>query len=198
MPHVSDRVRNPFDTRHPCDAVPGYGYADADFHVVGDNPRRHGGVDTGVPFTAAEAGEAVQDVLHEARLVVEKGDEPVVDDVYLNYLYPCVDEPTEDDYNALERYFDAELRAVNAHVLVGVGERASRHLVDVYTTLGSKLGDCPIEQLHADEIRGSGFLVVPLREPTDWTEEDRRRAVARLQDIRGRDYRQTKGVPTKM
>jgi len=38
--------------RPDCESfVPGYGDANADFHVVGDHPGVHGGVDAGIPFT---------------------------------------------------------------------------------------------------------------------------------------------------
>ncbi len=198
MEHVSDRVRNPFGIRYPCTAVPGYGSPSADFHVVGDNPTVHGGRETGVPFTGSEAGDLVQDVLYTVGLLMETGAEPLPGDVFLSYVYPCVDEPTTADYRRLERYFDAELRAVNAHILVTVGETATRQVLDSYTGQARKLSDTPMKKLHATEVHGYGFLVVPLMEPVEWTEVERARAVDRLRDILGRDYRQTKGVATRV
>ena len=41
MENVTDRTSNPFDMRPPCERfVPGYGDANADFHVAGDHPDR--------------------------------------------------------------------------------------------------------------------------------------------------------------
>ena len=37
--------------------VPGYGDANADFHVIGDHSDVHGGVETGVPFTETTASD---------------------------------------------------------------------------------------------------------------------------------------------
>ena len=49
MENVTDRTSNPFGMHPPCEQfVPGYGDANAAFHVVGDHPGVHGGVDTGV------------------------------------------------------------------------------------------------------------------------------------------------------
>mgnify|MGYP002760407047 CR=1 FL=1 len=49
MENVTDRTSNPFGMHPPCEQfVPGYGDANAAFHVVGDHPGAHGGVDTGV------------------------------------------------------------------------------------------------------------------------------------------------------
>lgn len=198
MEHVSDRDSNPFGIRYPCDAVPGYGDPSGDFHVVGDNPRVHGGADSHVPFTGSEAGALVQDMLLDVDLLRFTGDEPLVNELFLSYVYPCVGSPTEADYRRMERYFDAELRAVNAHVLVTVGDRATRRVLDSYTGQGRKLKDVSIEELHATEVRGHGFLVVPLKQPVEWTAAERQEAVDRLDAILSRDYRQTKGVATRI
>ena len=105
----------------PCEAfVPGYGDANAHFHVVGDHPGVHGGVDTGVPFTN-EAGLRLQAALEAAGLLDTAGTEPTVDRTYLSYLHMCVpetDPPSTADYTEMERYLDAEVRAIAAHVLV--------------------------------------------------------------------------------
>lgn len=198
MEHVSDQVRNPFGVRYPGPAVPGYGPPSADFHVVGDHPGRHGGRESGVPFTGSTAGERVQQLLTDAGLLRTSDDPPVPDDVFLSYLHPCVEPATEQGYRRLERYFDAELRAVNAHILVTTGERATREVVDSYTAQARKLADRDLHDLHATEVHGYGFLVVPLLEPVEWTEADHEEAVERLRSIRERDYRQTKGVATRI
>ena len=55
MENVTSGVSNSFGIGHPGPAVPGYGDANADLHVVGDHPGHHGGAETGVPFTDAVA-----------------------------------------------------------------------------------------------------------------------------------------------
>lgn len=189
--------------RPPCDqAVYGYGDVNADFHVVGDRPGVHGGSESGVPFSSG-LGIGVQEVLAEVDLLEDVGGEPVPRNVFMSYLYMCVGEPTEGDYRRLERYFDAELRAINAHVLVPVGERACRHVLREYTAQWHKLRElCAREQgcsgaLHAGEVRGGGFLVLPLMDPGEWDDGDRGEAVSALREVLESDYRQTKGVATR-
>ena len=105
--------------------------------------------------------------------------------------------PSAQSYADLERYFDAELRAINAHILLPVGERATNHVLSGYTTQRHRLGDhLPMDALHATEIRGRGFMVVPIRDPAQWSETDREAIIDRIETIHGRDYRQTKGVAT--
>lgn len=205
--NVTDRTSNPFGIRPPFDrtgpgertAVFGYGDANADFHVVGDHPGAHGGKRTGVPFTETESGWAVQEVLRDVGFVDGPRREPTLDNCFLSYLHACClpdgHEPTGDDYAALEPVFDAELRAINAHVLCPVGERATDHVLTAYTTRRHRL-DLEMASLHAREIRGRGFLVVPIADPGTWGPGDRETIVDRLEEILGRDYRQTKGVAT--
>ena len=206
MKNVTDRTSNPFGFRPPFDrtgpdertAVFGYGDANADFHVIGDHPGVHGGKRTGVPFTGADA-ERLQDVFRAVGFASGPRDAPDLQNCYLSYLHMCAlpngHEPTADDYAILERYFDAELRAINAHILLPVGERATDHVLREYTTQRRKV-DLEMAALHATEIRGRGFLVVPVRDPADWTDDEYEAIVSRLEAILGRDYRQTKGVAT--
>lgn len=170
--------------------VPGYGDANAEFHVVGDHPGRHGGVDTGVPFTD-EGGLRLQRALAEADLLRSVGDEPGMRRTFFSYLHMCVpegDEPTEDDYGDMERFFDAELHAIAAHVLLPVGARATRYVLENYTAQAHKTV-VDMEQLHAKEIRGSGFLVVPIREPSEWDDGDHDELVDGLHTLRSTDFR---------
>ncbi|WP_435186331.1 uracil-DNA glycosylase family protein [Halobellus sp. EA9] len=191
MENVTDRTSNPFGMRPPCDRfVPGYGDANADFHVVGDRPEVHGGLDTAVPFTN-DAGRRLQDALVAAGLFRSAGDDPDVRKTFLSYLHMCAlgpDEPPQSSYDDLERFFDAELRAIAAHVLLPVGERATRHVLETYTAQAWKT-DVEMEALHATEIRGSGFLVVPIREPADWDGTHHDRLVDGLRTLRSTDYR---------
>lgn len=181
--NVTDRTSNPFGLRPPFDrsgpdertAVFGYGDANADFHVIGDHPGVHGGKRTGVPFTEIENGNAIQDVLRDPDIDFASGprDQPVLENCYLSYVHMCSlpdgHQPTASDYAELERYFDAELRAINAHILLPVGEQATDHVLREYTTQRRRI-DLNMVDLHATEIRGRGFMVVPIRNPTEWAE----------------------------
>ena len=190
MENVTDRTSNPFGMTPPCDRfVPGYGDANADFHVVGDHPGVHGGADTGVPFTN-EAGRRLQRTLVSAGLLAAAGDAPEVRRTFLSYLHMCVTDgdPTPDGYGDMERFFDAELRAIAAHVLLPVGERATRHVLENYTAQAHRT-EVEMPTLHATEIRGSGFLVMPIRDPAEWDEGDADRLVDGLDTLRSTDFR---------
>ncbi|WP_243645160.1 uracil-DNA glycosylase family protein [Natrarchaeobius chitinivorans] len=209
MKNVTDRTSNPFGLRPPFDrtgpdertAAFGYGDANADFHVIGDHPGAHGGKRTGVPFTETEAGLAVQDVFRDAGFVSGPRRRPDLENLYWNYVHMCClpngHEPTEAEYDELERYFDAELRAINAHILLPVGDRATDHVLREYTTQRARL-ELDMADLHAREIRGRGFMVVPIRNPLEWEEGDRETIVATIESILESDYRQTKGVATRI
>ncbi|MFB6134235.1 MAG: uracil-DNA glycosylase family protein [Halanaeroarchaeum sp.] len=188
MENVTDRLSNPFDMQPPCeDFVPGYGDANADVHVIGESPERHGGEATGVPFTASRAGRRLQSVLEEVGLIESTGDRPSASNLYLSYLDPCIDDGPDRTFSAVEPFFDAELRAITAHVLVPVGDRVSRHVLERFTTF-------PMEQysmgtVHATEISGGGWLVVPLADPVDWHGTERTAARETLEGVLARDYR---------
>ncbi|ELZ01139.1 hypothetical protein C482_08071 [Natrialba chahannaoensis JCM 10990] len=209
--NVTDRTSNPFGLRPPFDrsgpdertAVFGYGDANADFHVIGDHPGVHGGKRTGVPFTETANGNAIQDVLRGPRIDFASGprDRPVLENCYLSYVHMCSlpdgHQPTVSEYAELERYFDAELRAINAHILLPVGEQATDHVLREYTTQRRRI-DLDMADLHATELRGRGFMVVPVRNPTEWDDGDREAILETLRGILASDYRQTKGVATRI
>jgi len=187
--NVTDRISNPFDMRPPCERfVPGYGDANAHFHVIGDHPGIHGGAETGVPFTGTDAAERLQRALRDGGLLRAVGDAPVVARTFLSYLHPCVPDgtPTAADYAALEPFFDAELRAIAAHVLLPVGVRATRHVLDTYTARDTAV---EMDRLHGVELLGSGWLVVPIEEPAEWDGDDAGRLVAGLEELQRTDYR---------
>jgi len=175
--------------RPPCERfVPGYGDANAHFHVIGDHPGVHGGAETGVPFTN-DAGRRLQRALHDAGLLRTTGDDPEVEQTYFSYLHTCVPtgEPTDDDYADMEPFFDAELRAIAAHVLLPVGERAIRHVLETCTA--RKTADLDVAELHATELLGSGWLVMPIREPSAWISDDASGLVDAIHRLRETDYR---------
>lgn len=203
MENVTDQTSNPFGMRPDCEtpcareieAVFGYGDANADFHVIGDHPAIHGGAGTGVPFTDSLAGEAIQRTLFETGFASEPyDDELTIENCFLSYLHMCCPadgrEPTSREYGNMERFFDAELRAIAAHVLLPIGARATEYVVENYTAQIEKV-EIDMPALHATEIRGSGFLVVPIREPTEWEPGDGQHLIDALGAIQGSDYRRT-------
>lgn len=177
----------------PCERyVPGYGDPGADFHVIGDHPGVHGGEETGVPFTDRPWSERFFGTLERAGLVrdVDLGArDPALGETFFSYLDMCVtdDAPSADDYAAVEPFFDSELRAITAHVLLPVGSRATTHVVEQYTARNA--ADVGVDECHATEILGSGWLIVPIRDPAEWTEGDADALVAGLEELQGTDYR---------
>lgn len=190
MEYVAERTSNPFDLDPPCEEyVPGYGVSNADFHIVGDHPGRHGGIATKIPFTRSESGTRLQSVLEDVGLLRSAGDEPEPVNLYLSYLFLCVGAaaPTSREYAEMERFFDAELRAITAHVLLPVGERAIRYVLENYTA--EPTVDLDVDDIHATELSGGGWLVIPVAEPADWTESQRAALIETLSAVRARDYR---------
>ncbi|RLM59657.1 uracil-DNA glycosylase [Halobellus sp. Atlit-31R] len=191
MENVTDRTSNPFDMRPPCEHfVPGYGDANADFHVVGDHPGVHGGLDTGVPFTN-EAGRRLQTALAAAGLLTAPGDRPEATDTFLSYIHLCAPddgEPTQSSYDDLERFFDAELRAIAAHVLLPVGPRATAHVLETYSARAWKT-EIDMDELHGRELHGSGFLVLPIKDPVEWEPSDEDRLIEAIEALRSTDFR---------
>lgn len=208
METVTDRLSNPFGMRIDGAAVYGWGDPNADFHAIGDHPGRHGGADAArkgddevVPFTGTPAGERLLAVFREVGLLADDRDVPEPPGLFLSYAHPRVVDggngtgPTDDSYVDQERFLDAELRAVNAHVLLPVGDRPLAYVLREHTTLDGKLPP-DAARLHARELRGRGFMVIPVRDPNDWTDEDERALLDRLEATLASDYRQTKGIAT--
>ncbi len=196
-------MRPPFERQDPGShvAVFGYGDANADFHLIGDHPGIHGGERTGIPFTGTRTGDILLEVFRELGFVSGDRNQPLLSNLFANYVHMCSlpngRDPTVAEYDELERYFDAELRAINAHILLPVGEHATDHVLREYTTQRHRI-ELAMPRLHATEIRGRGFLIVPVREPGEWEDTDRERLRARLEAILESDYRQTKGVATRI
>ena len=193
MRNVTDRVSNPFGMEPPCEQfVPGYGDANADFHVVGDHPGVHGGAETGVPFTGTPAAERLQSALLEGGLLRSTGDAPEVEATFLSYLHMCVPEdgaePDDAAYTEMERFFDAELRAIAAHVLLPVGERATRHVLETYTARAHRT-EVAMDRLHGRELLGSGWLVLPIADPATWGPGDDETLIDALIDLQSTDFR---------
>lgn len=196
MEFVADSLSNPFGMAPPCPRyVPSYGRTDAHFHVIGDTPRTHGGLDTGIPFTDRPWSQTFFGVIASAGLCEQldaDSDGPAVGSLFLSYLCMCdygEEPPSAADYAALEPFFDAELRAITAHVLLPVGARATAHVLEQYTARDAESLD--MDALHGTEIRGSGWLVVPIADPGEWTAGDGGRLADALGTLRQSDYRRT-------
>lgn len=190
MKNVAESLSNPFGFDPGCEQfVPGYGDANAHFHVVGDHPGVHGGSESGIPFTDSESGERLQRALVDAGMLESAGTPPDVDKTYLSYLHTCVagGTPSRESYDDIEPLFDSEFRAITAHVLLPVGERATRHVFAVATA--ESADDVDMDDLHATEVMGSGWLVYPIKEPADWTDEDASALVEALKALQETDYR---------
>lgn len=183
--YLTEETSNPFGMTFPCeDAVPGYGDPNADLHVIGPESV-YGGHDTDVPFTGIEAAEQLQDVLHRAGLMDEPySDAPELDNVFWSYIDPCPS--VEGD---IEPFFDAELRAVGAHVLLPVGDAATEHVIRHYSNREKLLND---RIPYGQEVHGNGFLILPIPDPATWTERTPDELVEQLEELTQRDYRQVK------
>lgn len=203
MENVTDVVSNPFGMRPPCPddceggdgrrAVFGYGDANADFHVIGDHSAVHGGAGTGVPFTDHPSGERVLDVLETTGFLVDRdGDDLIFENCFCSYRYLCCvrpgETPTAADYRDFERFLDAEVRAIAADVLLPVGEGPTRHVVEAYTAQAHRLAD--VDDLHATQVRGRGFLVLPMRDPGSWAGDDFEAIVTAIESLLASDYHQ--------
>ncbi len=193
-----------------CDRyVPGYGDANADFHVIGDHPGVHGGIDDGIPFTGETWSAEFFAALADAGLVADVADDPDatgdpdgtpvdreadapfrVVKTFLSYLHMCVSDgtPASESYADMERFFDAELRAIAAHVLLPVGARATDHVLRQYTARAWKT-EIDMDALHGEELLGSGWLVVPIKDPVEWETGDADRLVEALRTLQATDFR---------
>jgi uracil-DNA glycosylase family 4 len=175
--------------------VHGYGDVDADFVLVGEAP--NAAVErTGVPFTGDEAGERVQDVLGNLGLnnSLPTCEEPELDNVFLTYLARCRHPdrtPTDAEVATCEPFLNADIRVINPEILVPVGERALHELGREYTT--TPVAELDIEAHHAEPIRGRGFELVPMIDPTVMTDEQQETFIVNVLDLMAGDYRQTKG-----
>jgi uracil-DNA glycosylase len=192
---IADSDRNPFGMTPPCDRyVPGYGATDAHFHVVGDHPGVHGGLSTGIPFTDRPWSAAFFDALARAEFVrdvdLDSG-RLVPGRTFFSYLHMCAaeDTPSEADYDRMEPFFDAELRAITAHVLLPVGPRATEHVLRTFTAEDVADG-IDMDARHGTRIQGAGWLVVPIVDPAEWGADGADRLAERLLALQESDYRQ--------
>jgi uracil-DNA glycosylase len=153
MKNITDRVSNPFDQQPPCSyrcngagddrrAVYSYGDANAGYHIIGDYPGVHGGATTGIPFTDSPA-DRILDILEKTGFLEWEASTPRLSNCFLSYRYCCClpegEAPTPEEYAALDPFFDAELRAITADVLLPIGERTTRHVITEYTAQAHRI-----------------------------------------------------------
>lgn len=199
--------RNPFGMDPDCRnceklcgardrVVHGYGDAGAEFLVVGTAPTA-AAERNGVPFTGEGGGELVQSMFAELGFVRSAPDaaEPDVQNVFFTNVTRCRHPdrgPTDREADTCEPFLNAEIRSINPQILVVVGERPLRELAVEYTTRRPDTFD--IEAEHATTIRGRGFELVPMKEPTEMTAAEADAFVDHMREnVLSRDYRQTKG-----
>ncbi|MFB6126469.1 MAG: uracil-DNA glycosylase family protein [Halolamina sp.] len=202
-----DRLDNPFSMDEDCRNCPaltecreqvvhGYGDVGGEFVVVGEAPSR-GANETGVPFTGDEAGRRLQAVLGELGLSRSPPEaaEPDLQNVFLTNLTRCHHPgraPTDEEVRECDAYLTAELRMINPQIIVPVGQRPLEALAFEYTTRTADSFDVRAE--HATTVRGRGFELVPMRHPEAATDDELDAFVDHmLENVFGRDYRQTKG-----
>jgi uracil-DNA glycosylase family 4 len=202
-----NKLRNPFGMDADCENCPelcgprdrvvhGYGDVGGEFLVVGTRPSAPAEAN-GVPFTGAGAGERVQSIFSDLGFVRSAPDatEPDVQNIFFTNLTRCRHpdrEPTDREVETCEPFLNAEIRMINPQIIVPVGERPLRELAVAYTTRRPDSFDIDAE--HATTIRGRGFELVPMKEPSEMTdtEVDAFREHMR-ENVLSRDYRQTKG-----
>jgi uracil-DNA glycosylase len=197
--------RNPFGMDEACTNCPelcetreeiahGYGDVGAEFVFVGERPSE-GSDESGVPFFGDEHGEALQDVLRALGFAdQEPGEEPDLENAYLTLLTRCRHPerpPTDREIENCEAYLSSEIRMINPEIIVPVGERALREITAEYTR--DDPDEFDVETHNGEEIRGRGFEIVPMIDPTGATDEQREAFLESFSELLGRDYRQTKG-----
>ncbi len=176
--------------------VHGYGDVGAEFLFVGESPSATA-EQTGVPFTGDEAGERVQSILGELGFVRSEpdADEPDIQNAFVTYLTRCRHPkrgPTENEISTCEPFLNAEIRMINPHIIVPIGQAALEALAFDYTTRAADSFDIDAE--HATTIRGRGFELVPMKDPAEQTDDDTEAFVEHvIENVFDRDYRQTKG-----
>jgi uracil-DNA glycosylase family 4 len=176
--------------------VHGYGDVGAEFLVVGTAPTA-AAERNGVPFTGAGGGERVQSIFADLGFVRSAPDAaaPDVQNVFFTNLTRCRHperEPTDREVDTCEPFLNAEIRMINPQIIVPVGERPLRELAVEYTTRRPDSFD--VDADHATTIRGRGFELVPMREPSEMTDDEADAFREHMREnVLSRDYRQTKG-----
>lgn len=178
--------------------VHGYGDVGADFLFVGERPTLRAD-EVGVPFLTDEDegnGTSLRRILERLGLCdsTSSADRPELENVYLTNLTRCRDSdrrPTDEEIGNCEPYLNAEIRMINPEIIIPVGERALSEIGVEYTT--TPVADLDLESDHATTIRGRGFELVPMIEPSEQTDEQTQAWLEHFVELMASDYRQTKG-----
>jgi uracil-DNA glycosylase family 4 len=169
--------------------VHGWGDVGADFLFVGERPDE--AADGGQrPFAGSST---MNSVLEDLGFLTEDPENPVAN-AFLTHLTRCRDpdrHPTDDEIGNCEPFLNAEIRMINPEIIVPVGERAMHELATEYTTTPAEEFTHPDD--HARTVRGRGFELVPMVDPSVATDEQIEQFREHFQGILDRDYRQTKG-----
>ncbi|MFC6718472.1 uracil-DNA glycosylase family protein [Natrialbaceae archaeon GCM10025810] len=214
---------NPFGMDEECPNCPalretrtqvvhGYGDVAADFLFVGERPSAAADR-VGVPFARGGVGDVDDDADRpdgaagddgtDLRRILERlglcdatspPERPVLENAYCTYLTRCRHPerpPTDEEVATCEPFLNAEIRMINPEILVPVGERALAELAGEYTT--RSVDDLDLEASHGERVRGRGFELVPMLEPSAQTDEQTQRWLEAFVDLMASDYRQTKG-----
>jgi len=200
-----DTLANPFGMDPDCEncsglcdvrtnVVHGYGDVGGEFLVVGERPEaaadRHG-----VPF-AGPGGERVRSIFSTLGFVRSStAVNPDVQNIFFTNLTRCHHPeraPTDEEVATCEPFLNAEIRMINPQIIIPVGDRPLRELAVEYTTRRPDSFDAKEE--HATTIRGRGFELVPMCEPSTMTDADVDAFCDHMRErVLSRDYRQTKG-----
>lgn len=207
MAPTQDRMTNPYGMDPDCTRCPalvetrehivhGYGDVTGDFLFVSERPAPAADR-AGVPVTEGDDRSALTRLLDACGFLPGDRDEdgnPMVENGFLTHLTRCRHPerpPTGEEIDQCDAFLTAELRTINPEILVPLGERVLERLAAEHSTGLSE--DWTIESVHATEVRGRGFELVPLVAPAAMDDEQFEAAVDRFDRIRDRDYRQTKG-----
>jgi uracil-DNA glycosylase family 4 len=200
-----DELSNPFGMDEDCENCPalcetrtsiahGYGPVDADFAFVGERPGP-GADRSGIPFAGDADERRVYDVLSRVDLCDDpNAEEPEPENAFLTYLTRCRHPdrgPTDDEIRNCDPFLTAEIRMINPEILVPIGDRTLREIATEYTTRPAE--EFSIAEHNGEAIRGRGFEILPMVDPTEGSDEQVETFVEALSDTLGRDYRQTKG-----
>ena len=198
--------KNPFGMDEECRNCPalcetrthvvhGYGDVGADFLFVLEGPSP-GTDETGIPLAADELGTSLRRLLERLGLcdATSDPDRPELVNAYVTHLTRCREPnrgPTDEEITTCEPYLNAEIRMINPEIIVPVGERALREIGEEYTT--TPVADLEIEAHHGESIRGRGFELVPMLDPTVQSDDERQAWLEAFAMLMASDYRQTKG-----
>lgn len=212
-------LANPFGMDSECENCPelcgtrssvvhGYGDVGGDFLVVAEAP--DSGADRAGSPLAGERGSRLRSMFAELGFVepledtestggddgeIEDPHEPTVRNAFFTHLTRChhPERPaTEEERANCEPFLNAEIRMINPQIIVPVGQRPLEALAIEYTTRAPDSFD--VESEHASTVRGRGFELVPMCDPTTASADQREAFLEHLREnVLQRDYRQTKG-----